>query len=59
METKNNNHNNCKCNGDDNSYNNDNYNINGSGIIKGGQNKFYCHTCTTGAYLAGGLAKVE
>ena len=49
METKNNNYNNCKCNGDDNSYNNSKYNTNGSGIIEGGQNKFYCHTCTTGA----------
>ena len=49
METKNNNYNSCKCNGDDNSYNNSKYNTNGSGIIEGRQNKFYCHTCTTGA----------
>ena len=40
---------NCKCNGNDNNNDNDNYNTNGSGIIEGGQNKFYCHTCTTGA----------
>ena len=39
---KNNDHKNCKCNGNDNYYNNNKYNTNGSGssIIEGGKNNF-------------------